>query len=60
MAEFLLSAAPYIIVFFAIVLIAIIVLKILINHREKKLSNQPQKQNRFDLEEFEDMKNDTD
>lgn len=60
MAGFLLSAAPYIICFFVFVLIAIIVFKILINHREKKLSNQPQKLNRFDLDEIEELKNDTD
>ena len=60
MAEFLLSAAPYIIVFFALIISAIIVLKILINHREKKLSRQPQAQNRFDLEEDEVLQNDSD
>lgn len=60
MAEFLLSAAPYIIAFFAIILTAIIVLKILINHREKKLSKQPQMLNRFDLEEDEVLQNDSD
>ncbi len=58
MAEFLLSAAPFIIGFFAIILIAIIVLKILINRREKKLTSQPQKINRFDLED-EELNNDS-
>lgn len=58
MGEFLISAAPYIIVFFAFLLIAIIVLKILINRKEKKLAAQPQNQNRFDLAEDEDLIND--
>lgn len=50
--NFLLSAAPYYIAFLIVILIAIIVLKIILNKREKKLGSQPQ-ENRFDLDDFE-------
>lgn len=50
--DFLFSAAPYIIIFFLVVLTAIVILKIKINKREKKLMEQPQL-NRFDLDDFE-------
>ncbi len=50
--NFLFSAVPYIIIFFLVVLTAIVILKIKINKREKKLMEQPQL-NRFDLDDFE-------
>lgn len=51
-SNFLLSAAPYIFIFFLVILTAIIFLKIAINKREKKLGSQPQ-ENRFDLDDFD-------
>lgn len=50
--KFLLFAAPYYIAFIIVVLIAIIVLKVILNKREKKLGSQPH-ENRFDLDDFE-------
>lgn len=50
--KFLLSAAPYYIAFIIVVLIAIVVLKIILNKREKKLGSRPS-ENRFDLDDFE-------
>lgn len=49
--NFLLSAAPYYIIFILLVVISIIILKISLNKREKKLSSLSQ-ENRFDLENF--------
>lgn len=50
LTNFLLSAAPYIIVFFVVILAFIAVLKIVLYHREKKLSSKPQNINRFDID----------
>ena len=50
--NFLLSAAPYYIAVMIVIFIAIIILKIISNKREKKLGSQPQ-ENRFDLDDFE-------
>lgn len=47
---FLYAAAPFFVGFLIFVGIAILVLKIAINAREKKLSSKPQQFNRFDLD----------
>lgn len=57
MTDFLIAAAPYYLIFFALILLSIIVFKILINRKEKRLAAKPQ-ENRFDLEDFEDKEND--
>lgn len=47
--DFLLNAAPYILIFFGVILTFIIVMKVAIYRREKSLSNKPQDMSRFDL-----------
>lgn len=50
LANFLWSAAPYIVGFFVVIFIVIAILKISLHIREKKLSQKPQNINRFDLD----------
>ena len=47
--DFYITAAPYILIFFGVVIAFIITLKIAIHCREKSLSNKPQDMSRFDI-----------
>lgn len=48
--NFLWAAAPYILLFFAFLGLVIIILKVILHHREKKLTSKPQDTSRFDDE----------